>query len=146
MNTRLDESSAISRHGKQWYRGLDIVVPNLILIAFVDPAKEISQAWGYSAATSSNEFRRRYEELMNAIHRIELFAGFCYTQFTDTFQEANGIFTADRIPKFPLNSIARATRGVGLGRGELPSVPQPPPIPHDNEPLDMPRNLLTGPS
>lgn len=115
-------------------------------IAFVDPAKEISQAWGYSAATSSNEFRRRYEELMNAIHRIELFAGFCYTQFTDTFQEANGIFTADRIPKFPLNSIARATRGVGLGRGELPSVPQPPPIPHDNEPLDMPRNLLTDPS
>ena len=83
---------------------------------------------------------------MNAIHRIELFAGFCYTQFTDKFQEANGMFTANREPKFSINAMARATRGIGLGRGELLSVPQPPPIPHDNEPIDMPGDLLNGPN
>lgn len=102
-------------------------------IAYVEPKEEITQAWGYSAAQSSNDFRRRYEELLSTIHRIELFAGFCYTQLTDTFQEANGLFTIDREPKFSINAMARATRGIGLGRGELISVPQPPPIPHDNE-------------
>lgn len=108
-------------------------------IAFVNPTASVQHTWGYSSASSAGEYRRRYEELMNAIHRIELFAGYCYTQFTDTFQEANGLFTANREPKIPLNAMARATRGVGLGRGELPSVPQPPPIPHDNEdPRDQP--------
>ena len=113
-------------------------------IAFVEPDHEISQTWGYSAADSSAEFRRRYEDLMNVIHRIELFTGFCYTQFTDTFQEANGLFKADRTPKFPLNAIARATRGIGLGRGELTGVPQPPPIPHDNEAFEMKKKLNHG--
>ena len=102
-------------------------------IAFVEPSEEIQKTWGYSAAKSSQEFRRRYEDLMNAIHRIELFTGFCYTQLTDTFQEANGLFTANRKPKFPLNAMARATRGVGLGRGELTSTPQPPVLDHDND-------------
>jgi beta-galactosidase/beta-glucuronidase len=110
-------------------------------ISFVEPSEAINKTWGYSAATSSKELRRLYEDLMNAIHRIELFAGFCYTQFTDTFQEANGLFTADRRPKFSLTAIARATRGVGLGRGELTGVPQPPPIPHDNEPFELNREL-----
>ena len=110
-------------------------------ISFVEPDHEISKTWGYSAAGTSGEFRRRYEDLMNAIHRIELFAGFCYTQFTDTFQEANGLFKADRTPKFKLNAMARATRGIGFGRGELTGVPQPPPIPHDNEAFELNREL-----
>ena len=40
-----------------------------------------------------------------------MLAGFCYTQFTDTYQERNGILYADRTPKFPIEQIARATRG-----------------------------------
>jgi beta-galactosidase/beta-glucuronidase len=126
------------------HQGQPVMLTEFGGIAFVNPREDIKEAWGYSAANSSKEFRRRYEELLSAIHRIELFAGFCYTQFTDTFQEANGLFSSDRQPKFPINSMARATRGVGLGRGELLSVPQPPPIPHDNDPLDMPRDLLNG--
>jgi len=39
-----------------------------------------------------------------------LFSGFCYTQFADTFQEANGLLTADRTPKIPIEQIARAIR------------------------------------
>jgi hypothetical protein len=38
-----------------------------------------------------------------------LCSGFCYTQFADTFQEANGLLHADRSPKIPLEEIAAAT-------------------------------------
>lgn len=123
------------------HNGQPVMLTEFGGIAYVEPSEEVAQAWGYSAAQSANDFRRRYEELLNTIHRIELFAGFCYTQFTDTFQEANGLFTMERQPKFSINAMARATRGIGLGRGELISVPQPPPIPHDNE-SDVARNFL----
>jgi hypothetical protein len=39
-------------------------------------------------------------------------AGFCYTQFTDTFQEANGLLYANRTPKIPLDKAALATSGT----------------------------------
>ena len=42
---------------------------------------------------------------------LPVLAGYCYTQFADTYQEANGLLFADRTPKFPLEEIARATRG-----------------------------------
>ena len=45
------------------------------------------------------------------VRSSELLAGFCYTQFADTYQEANGLLYADRRPKLPLEEIARATRG-----------------------------------
>ena len=115
------------------HEGQPVMLTEFGGIAFVEPSESVQKTWGYSSATSSAEFRKRYEALMNVIHRIDLFAGFCYTQFTDTFQEANGLFTAERVAKIPITAIARATRGIGLGRGELPSVPQPPPIPHDND-------------
>jgi hypothetical protein len=40
---------------------------------------------------------------------------FCYTQFTGTFQEANGLLYADRTPKFPIDQIAPATRAARYG-------------------------------
>ena len=43
---------------------------------------------------------------------IALFSGFCYTQFADTYQEANGLLYADRTPKIPMDVIAEATRGT----------------------------------
>ncbi|WP_295900205.1 glycoside hydrolase family 2 protein [uncultured Bdellovibrio sp.] len=107
--------------------GQPIMITEFGGIAFVD--RKGSDTWGYSAVQSSRELRNKYEKLMEAIHRIEIFCGFCYTQFTDTFQEANGLFRADRTPKFSLNSMARATRGAGYSRGELTSTPQPPPLP-----------------
>ncbi len=48
---------------------------------------------------------------MEAVRSPPLLAGFCYTQFADTYQEANGLLYADRTPKFPLDQIAEATRG-----------------------------------
>ena len=43
----------------------------------------------------------------------DLFAGFCYTQLTDTYQEINGLLYADRTPKAPIEDLARATSGYG---------------------------------
>lgn len=94
------------------HKGQPVMLTEFGGIAFVEPEDAIITTWGYSAVKSSQEFRRRYEELMNAIHRIELFTGFCYTQFTDTFQEANGLFKADRTPKFSLTAMAVPLEGL----------------------------------
>jgi hypothetical protein len=67
-------------------------------------------AWGYSCAEDAEDYARRYESLMRAVHSIGLFSGFCYTQFADTYQEANGLVTADRCPKIPIARLAQATR------------------------------------
>jgi hypothetical protein len=69
------------------------------------------ERWGYARCASAAEMAERYRALMHVVHSLELIAGFCYTQFADTYQEANGLLTADRTPKFPLADIAEATRG-----------------------------------
>jgi hypothetical protein len=40
-----------------------------------------------------------------------MLTGFCYTQFTDTYQESNGLLYADRTPKFPIEQMQLATHG-----------------------------------
>jgi beta-galactosidase/beta-glucuronidase len=69
-------------------------------------------SWGYSRASSPEDFARRYERLLRAVLSIGMFSGSCYTQFADTYQEANGLLFADRRPKVPIDRIARATRGI----------------------------------
>ncbi|TAL37869.1 MAG: hypothetical protein EPN93_05210 [Spirochaetes bacterium] len=44
------------------------------------------------------EFLKKHLQLIAAHHEIK---GLCYTQFTDTFQEKNGLFTIERKPKLP---------------------------------------------
>jgi len=70
-------------------------------------------SWGYSRVLTATEFADHYRALLEAVRSSELLAGFCYTQFTDTFQEANGLLHMDRTAKFPLEEIAAATRGPG---------------------------------
>lgn len=36
---------------------------------------------------------------VNALIKIPTFAGYCYTQLTDCYQEANGLLDMDRKPK-----------------------------------------------
>jgi hypothetical protein len=67
--------------------------------------------WGYSRCASPDEFAERYTRLLEVVRSSEALAGFCYTQFADTYQEKNGLLHADRRPKLPLETIARATRG-----------------------------------
>jgi len=37
------------------------------------------------------ELQIRYTALLEVVNKIELFSGFCYTQWTDSFQEANSL-------------------------------------------------------
>jgi beta-galactosidase/beta-glucuronidase len=74
-------------------------------------ARDHESTWGYSRVESAEAFAGRYVRLMSTIHSLNILAGFCYTQFADTYQEANGLLYEDRTPKFPLDQIARATRG-----------------------------------
>jgi len=67
--------------------------------------------WGYSRTESAEEFASRYMKLLCVVRSLPILAGFCYTQFTDTYQEANGLLYADRTPKIPIEQIALATRG-----------------------------------
>jgi beta-galactosidase/beta-glucuronidase len=75
---------------------------------------QVRGAWGYARASSAKEFEAHYAELLKTVNSLGLFAGFCYTQFADTYQEANGLLYPDRTPKFPIERIARATLGGAL--------------------------------
>jgi beta-galactosidase/beta-glucuronidase len=77
-------------------------------IAYGDRNKD---SWGYSRTDTSNELLQRYTKLLEMVRSLPALAGFCYTQFTDTYQEANGLLYADRTPKAPIEEIALATTG-----------------------------------
>ena len=66
--------------------------------------------WGYSYAKTEAEFARRYRALIDTVNELPLLAGFCYTQLTDTYQEANGLLFADRRPKSSLRKLSLLER------------------------------------
>ena len=96
-------------------------------------------AWGYSRSESARSFEKCYTELLKVIDSLGVFAGFCYTQFADTYQEANGLLFADRTPKFPIQRIALATLGgkmtreaeLSVGSNPVPALGSEEPAPQD---------------
>ncbi len=94
------------------HRGQPIILTEFGGIALMNTAAGPNgKVWGYMESQNAEEFTRAYEALLEVASKTALFSGFCYTQFTDTFQEANGLLYADRTPKIPLEVIAKATRG-----------------------------------
>jgi beta-galactosidase/beta-glucuronidase len=91
------------------YAGQPLMLTEFGGIAF---SKDWKHTWGYSRAKDADDFASRYAHLLAVVRAVPIFSGFCYTQFTDTYQEANGLLYMDRTPKFPLNQIAAATRGA----------------------------------
>jgi beta-galactosidase/beta-glucuronidase len=69
------------------------------------------RSWGHVMCADPEAFRRHYVRLLKVVRNLALLSGFCYTQFADTYQEADGLLYADRTPKIPLAEIARATAG-----------------------------------
>ena len=67
--------------------------------------------WGYARCKSPDEFARRFRELLDVVRELQMISGFCYTQFADTYQEANGLLYADRTPKIPIEEIFAAVSG-----------------------------------
>jgi len=74
-------------------------------------APDVQVAWGYSTVGNPQALAERYSDLLAAVHSVDAFAGFCYTQFTDVYQEVNGLLYGDRTPKVPIEEIRRATLG-----------------------------------
>jgi len=69
-------------------------------------------SWGYFVVSSASELLRWYRELVTIVARSRTLAGFCYTQFADTFQEVNGLLYADRTPKVPIEDLTAAMRSA----------------------------------
>jgi hypothetical protein len=88
-------------------------------ISLIDPEHE---RWAYSYCATEEELGERFRALLGLVRSLEILAGFCYTQFADTYQESNGLLRADRTPKIPLDMIAVATTGspVGIVKDEMP--------------------------
>jgi beta-galactosidase/beta-glucuronidase len=92
------------------HRGQPVMLTEFGGIAYVkSPPPGVKQTWGYTVAHSEQEFADLYGRLLDVVVHAALFSGFCYTQFADTFQEANGLLCADRTPKMPLEDIRRVT-------------------------------------
>lgn len=70
------------------------------------------ETWGYSQASSAQQFRELLAALLEAVRSSTFLAGFCYTQLTDTMQEANGLCHENRVPKLPAAEIAQMIRGA----------------------------------
>lgn len=75
------------------------------------PGEAEEDAWGYSRATSAEDFERRLRELFDAVRSSNVLAGFCYTQLTDTLQEANGLADEHRVPKIPVETLRAIVTG-----------------------------------
>lgn len=69
-------------------------------ISFAD-----ADRWGYSVVGSADEFASALGDLFASVLASPVVAGFCYTQLTDTLQEANGLLKADRSPKLPIETL-----------------------------------------
>ena len=67
------------------------------------------QWFGYGTVTGADALLTRYKELVDAVLASPAISGFCYTQLTDTEQETNGLLTADRVPKLPLDQLHAIT-------------------------------------
>ena len=87
--------------------------PPIVLSEFGGIALSTGQndSWGYSRCETPEELLDRYRALLEVVRSLPRLAGFCYTQFTDTYQEANGLLYANREPKVPAEVIAMATQG-----------------------------------
>ncbi len=83
----------------------------MVLSEFGGAALSQPGVWAYQQFATTEELAKHYVKLMGVVHSLGMLAGFCYTQFADTYQEANGLLYADRRPKYPLEIIRSATKG-----------------------------------
>jgi hypothetical protein len=93
------------------HRGQPIMLTEFGGIAFAKSVEAgVKHTWGYTVAEDEAQFEAMYTDLMHTVIHTALFSGFCYTQFADTFQEANGLLCADRTPKIPIERIRQVTK------------------------------------
>jgi beta-galactosidase/beta-glucuronidase len=79
-------------------------------------SRDTENTWGYTRSETQDAFAQQVREVIGTVRSLNVLAGFCYTQFTDTYQEANGLLYADRTPKIPIVDIAMAVAGPTSAR------------------------------
>jgi beta-galactosidase/beta-glucuronidase len=67
--------------------------------------------WGYQTVGNDEEFASTLRGLFAAVQSSPVVAGFCFTQLTDTRQEANGLLTAAREPKLSIDALSQIVVG-----------------------------------
>lgn len=95
------------------HTGQPIMLTEFGGIAF---SNDLDKTWGYTRSETQDAFADKVMELIGVVRSLHVLAGFCYTQFADTYQEANGLLYADRTPKIPLQDMALAVQGPGTSR------------------------------
>ncbi len=77
------------------------------------------EGWGYGERVKNREeFMSRFTGLTNALLDNPKLFGLCYTQLTDVEQEQNGLYTYDRVPKFPPERIRAVLAGKAACEAE----------------------------
>ena len=92
--------------------GKPVVVSEFGGITFA--AGHEANAWGYVTAAEAADYEKMLRELFEALQTSPVLAGFCYTQLTDTLQEANGLTDSQRRPKLPVATIRAIVEGDSL--------------------------------
>ncbi|KRL07901.1 family 2 glycoside hydrolase [Schleiferilactobacillus perolens DSM 12744] len=84
------------------YTGQPIILTEFGGISF---ASDRPDGWGYTTAATEEEYLSELHRLLSAIADSQGLCGYCYTQLTDVQQEVNGLLTAERKPKAPMEKI-----------------------------------------
>ncbi|SOE02264.1 glycoside hydrolase family 2 protein [Blastococcus haudaquaticus] len=71
--------------------------------------------WGYSTVDDPEEYLARLADWFGAIRAAPVLAGSCYTQLTDTLQEANGLLDEYRTPKVAAHRLRAVITGRSTG-------------------------------
>ena len=112
--------ATIAGRGPQRRRPVDDAAQHLnpdapvMITEFGGIAYAAEGTWGYATVSSPEEFEQKVGGLFAALNDSPVLAGHCYTQLTDTLQEANGLATADRRPKLD----AAVIRALVTGRDQ----------------------------
>lgn len=69
------------------------------------------QTWGYSSATDAADYEQRVRNILEPVRNSPVLSGFCWTQLTDTLQEANGLCDENRTPKLPIETLREIIKG-----------------------------------
>lgn len=85
--------------------GAPVIVSEFGGVTWAPGSAEGDGTWGYAVSRSAEEFEQHVRALIGALEASEHLAGWCYTQLTDTMQEANGLLDAERRPKLPIETL-----------------------------------------
>ncbi len=110
-------------------RGQPVIVSEFGGVSYAPT--DVANPWGYVTSTDVAEFECLLRDMFEAVQASPVLAGFCYTQLTDTLQEANGLCDPDRKPKLPVDVIRGIVAGITVDTSGhcRPKVPVERPTP-----------------